>query len=140
MSPHKLAPLAQTEPLFVSSVAERTVFVVDDDEAVLNSLRFALEIEGFKVRLFRSCGELLGQATFPNSGCLVLDYNLPDGDGLQALAILRERGVSLAAILITTHPSEGVRRRAAAAAVLIVEKPLLGNALTEAITRAIGAF
>ena len=137
MLPSNLAPSKQTELPALRSVAERAVFVVDDDEAVLNSLRFALEIEGFEVRLFHSGGELLRQATFPKSGCLVLDYKLPEGDGLQALAVLRRRGVSLPAILITSHPSEGIRGRAAAAGVVIVEKPLLGNALIEAIRRAV---
>ena len=119
--------------------APPTVFVVDDDEAVLNSLRFALEIEGFRVRLFRSGGELLRHTDFPKSGCLILDYKLPHADGLQVLAVLRRRNVGLNAILITSDPSEKVRQRAAAAGVPIVEKPLLGNALGEAIRRATGA-
>jgi two-component system response regulator FixJ len=138
MALNKLAPPAQSHPTGVQSVAERTVFVVDDDEAVLNSLQFALEIEGFKVRLFRNEGEILKQTEFPKSGCLVLDFNLPEMDGLQVLTVLRKRGVSLPAILITSHKSERISQRAAVAGVLTLEKPLLGNGLVEAIRGAIG--
>lgn len=136
MLPNQFFSAPKAEPPDVVSAAERTVFIVDDDEAVLNSLRFSLEIDEFRVRLFHSGAEILAQSEFPASGCLVLDYHLPGGDGLQTLAVLRKRGVRLPAILITSDPSEGVRRRAAAAGVMIAEKPLLGNALFNAIRQA----
>jgi two-component system, LuxR family, response regulator FixJ len=109
------------------------LFVVDDDRAVLNSLRFSLEIEGFDVHLFHSAADLLGQQHFPERGCLVLDYKLPDGDGLDILARLRHRGVSLPAIIMTTAPEDALRRRARMAGAAIVEKPELGGRLVRAI-------
>ena len=117
---------------------ERTVFVVDDDAAVLNSLRFALEVEGFRVQLYASDEALLREPTFPDTGCLVIDFRLPERDGLIALAALRARGVRLPAILITSDPSPLTRRRAASAGVVIVEKPILGNGLIDTIRRATG--
>lgn len=131
MTFNKLAHPAQ------SQAADRTVFILDDDEAVLNSLRFALEIEGFEVRLFRNTGEIFTQSEFPKSGCLVLDFNLPGMDGLNVLAALRKRGVDLPAILITGQQSKVISKRATVAGVLILEKPLLGNALSEAIRGAL---
>ena len=109
------------------------VVVIDDDPALLGSLKFALELEGYAVAPYRSGAELLAQKQLPETGCLVIDFKLSDMDGLTLLAYLRGRGVELPAILITTHPSAGLRRRSAAANVPIVEKPLLGNALLDAI-------
>ena len=116
--------------------AGRLVVVVDDDPAVRNSLKFSLEVEGFTVRDYSSANELLREAEIADAGCLVIDYHLPEMNGLEVLSRLRERRVAAPAILITSHPSASVRRRAAAAGVCIVEKPLLGNALMEGIRNA----
>ena len=67
------------------------------------------------------------------STCLVIDHNLPGMSGLETIAKLRERRICVPAILITSHPSAAVARQAAKAAVPIVEKPLLENALFEQI-------
>ena len=67
----------------------------------------------------------------------MIDYNLPDMNGLDLLAALRRSGVTLPAILITTNPNALIRANAAAARVPIVEKPLLGNALVDGIRGAL---
>jgi FixJ family two-component response regulator len=113
------------------------LLVVDDDVAVLNSLKFCFEIEGFAVRLYADTSALLSDPDLPGFGCLVIDYHMPDMNGLELLARLRSNGVALPAVLITGHPGPAPRRRAAEAGIAIVEKPLLGNALTEAIRRAL---
>jgi FixJ family two-component response regulator len=113
------------------------VIVVDDDLAVLGALKFALELEGFAVCGYRTGSELLGQPGFPRVACLVIDYRLREMDGLDLLAELRARGVRLPAVLITSHPPPSLRRRATAENVSIVEKPLLGNALLDAIRHAL---
>ena len=109
------------------------VLVVDDDPAVRNSLKFALEIEGYRVRLFRGGSDLLGLANLPEASCVVVDYNLDGENGLDVIATLRRRNYATPAVLITSNPSGAVRQRAEAAGVPIVEKPLLGNALIDAI-------
>jgi two-component system, LuxR family, response regulator FixJ len=83
---------------------------------VRNSLKFALEVEGFSVRAYPTGAELLKDADIPDDGCLVVDYKLPEMNGLDLLAELRRRKVDLPAILITTHPNAAVRDRAARAA------------------------
>jgi FixJ family two-component response regulator len=113
------------------------VVVVDDDPAVLGALKFALDLEGFSASAYRSGSELLAESDLPQTGCLVIDFKLPDTDGLSLLAALRNRAVQLPAVLITTNPSASLRRRAAAAEVPIVEKPLLGYALVDAIRTAL---
>lgn len=115
-----------------------TVFVVDDDPAVLGSLKFSLETEGFRVRVFLTGRDLLSDGeALPQAACLVVDYNLSGSNGLDLIAALRAKGNRLPAILITSHPSPEVRHRAQAAGIAVVEKPLLGNALSEAIHRAL---
>lgn len=111
----------------------QTVIVIDDDPAVLAALQFALELEGFAVEVFHEGSELLSGDRLPRAGCLVIDYVLPGMNGLDVLAALRSRRVTLPAILITTHPSTILRERAAAQGMQIVEKPLLGDALINAI-------
>jgi len=116
-----------------------TALIVDDDAAVCSSLSFFLEVEGFEVRTYSNSSELLGEANFPNHGCLIIDHKLPDIMGLDLLARLRQRGVELPAILITTNPSQSVCARAAAAGVALIEKPLLTEALFQAIRDALKA-
>ena len=113
------------------------VFIVDDDPAVLNSLKFSLEVEGFQVKVFHSGEELMAGPPFGEAACLVIDYQLSGMDGLALLAELRRRNVYFPAILTTSNPSAMVRRRAADAGLTIVEKPLLGNALAETIRMAL---
>ncbi len=115
-----------------------TVLVVDDDPAVRNSLKFSLEIEGFAVRTYPDGAELLKETDLPGHGCLIIDYHLPGLSGLDLLAELRNRKVSLPAILITTNPSATVLNRAAMAGVLVIEKPLLGDTLFRGIWDAVG--
>jgi two-component system, LuxR family, response regulator FixJ len=118
--------------------AQPVILVIDDDPAVRNSLKFALEIEGFSVRLYPTGAELLDEKDMPESGCLVADYHLPGINGLDLLALLRERNVRLPAILITTHPSAAIRNRAAWAGVRLIEKPLLSDTLFQGIRAALG--
>ncbi|ACS39673.1 MULTISPECIES: response regulator transcription factor [Methylorubrum] len=77
------------------------VIVVDDDAAVRHALKFALEIEGFPVRLYDGPKQLLADADLPTSGCLILDYRMPEMNGLDLLDCLRQRRIDMPAILMT---------------------------------------
>ena len=113
--------------------AQRIVAIVDDDPAVRNSLKFSLEIEGFNVRAYSGAADLLDDPALTDCGCIIIDQNMPAMNGLDAVATLRKRSISVPAILITTQPSQALVRRAASAGVLIIEKPLLGNALVDRV-------
>jgi FixJ family two-component response regulator len=115
------------------------VIIVDDDPAIRNSLAFSLQTEGIAVRLYASGEELLKDIPVCATGCLVIDYKLPEMNGLDLLAELRRRQVAAPAILITTHPSTAVRERAAASGTTLIEKPLLGDALFAEIRAALAA-
>ncbi len=110
-----------------------TIVVVDNDAALLGALQFALELEGYTVAPFRSAAEVLAEKHLPEAGCLVIDFNLAGTNGLDLVAALRSRSVALPAILVAGSASPELRRRAAAAMMPVVEKPLLGNALLNAI-------
>lgn len=112
------------------------VVVVEDDAAVRGSLAFSLQTEGFAVRTFASPAEILRDIP-TGTVCLVIDYKLPEMNGLDLLAELRRREVAAPAILITTHPSAAVRARAAATATVLIEKPLIGEALFQEIRAAL---
>jgi two-component system response regulator FixJ len=109
--------------------AQRVVLVIDDDPAVCSSLKFSLEIEGFAVRTYPCAYELLKEAELPATSCLLIDYQLPAMNGLELLARLRDRGISLPAMVITSHANRKLRERIAAAGVPLVEKPFLDNVL-----------
>jgi FixJ family two-component response regulator len=119
------------------AVREPTILIVDDDQAVRSSLSFSLQVDGFPVRAYAAASELLEATDLPENGCLVVDYYLPDTTGLELLRALRARRVNLPAVLVTSNPSQAVRRQAAAAGVPIIEKPLLGNALIDGIRDAL---
>lgn len=108
------------------------VLVVDDDPALLGALEFALQAEGYRVC---SCAnaEAALQVPADRVGCLVIDYKLPDIDGMDLAGRLRSAGVTAPLILITTNPDARCRTRAARDGAVIVEKPLLGDRLLRQI-------
>jgi FixJ family two-component response regulator len=128
-----MRPSAWAVQSSMSASAAPLILIVDDDAAVLNSLGFLLEAEGFKVRTLSDVGMLLGKP-MPDPDCLVLDYSMPVMNGLDVLRWLREKKVKAPAILITDHPASKLSRRALAAGFSkVVEKPLLGTRLADDI-------
>lgn len=112
-----------------------TIILVEDDPAVLRSLTFALELEGFGVDGYSGGEAILKRGEFPAKACLVIDYKMPGMNGLDVISHLRARGVKLPAVLITGHATRVVREGAEAAGVSLVEKPFLGNELTKCLRR-----
>jgi len=113
------------------------LLLVDDVPAVLASLTFSLELEGFEVEAFDSGETLVAQADLANPACLVIDHRLPGIDGLSLLRVLRERGETCPAVIITSNPTRAVRQRTTDAGAVLIEKPLLSDGLTVAIRRLI---
>ena len=113
-----------------ATLPQRVVFVVEDDAAVLTSLRFFLETEGFAVRTYAS-GPALLSSRLPGPGdCLVVDYKMADMDGFELIDRLRALGVVSPAILVTAYPSAALAARARARGVQrIVLKPHIEDSL-----------
>jgi two-component system response regulator FixJ len=121
------------------SVGPPVVVVVDDDDAVCQSLKFALEVDGFAVHTYSGGTELLNDSDLASCACFIIDQRLLGMTGLELIAALRRRHIAAPAILITSHPTVMLQRRAAKAGIPIVEKPLLGNALFERVRDAIAS-
>jgi two-component system response regulator FixJ len=117
--------------------SRHTVLVLDDDSAVRDSLKFSLEIEGFEVRTYASPMDLLNDTALLAASCLIVDYHMPTMNGLDVVESLRNRRRSMPAILVTSHPNSGIRERAAAAGVILVEKPFRGAFLMDCIRTAL---
>jgi two-component system, LuxR family, response regulator FixJ len=115
------------------------VLVVDDDAALTEALKFAMELEGFSVETYPDGESLLKMKSFPKHGCMVIDMKLPGINGLELLHRLRARKVTLPAVLITTNPPSSLRIHAAAADVPIVEKPLLRDELIDTVRNLVAA-
>jgi two-component system, LuxR family, response regulator FixJ len=80
-----------------------TVFVVDDDEGVRNSLRFLLKSVGLTTRALGSAGEFLEAYKHNQPGCLVLDVRMPGMSGIELQQQLNLRGATIPVIFITGH-------------------------------------
>ncbi|SFJ93899.1 Response regulator receiver domain-containing protein [Bradyrhizobium sp. Gha] len=122
----------------MASSTRPIVYVVDDDDAVLGSLRFLLETEGFAVRTFRNATALLNASSLPGADCYVIDYKMPDINGIELADRLRQFDGSTPMILITGYPDGNISARAAAAGVKdVILKPLLDENLVKRIRHAI---
>ncbi|MGD9884410.1 MAG: response regulator transcription factor [Reyranella sp.] len=116
------------------------VLVVDDDAAVRAALKFALELEGFRVRLYDGPAALLAERSLPERGCLVVDFRMPDMDGIALIGVLRSRHIALPAIVISGQVDKVLLRRANQLGVSrVLEKPLSDATLVECIRRALEA-
>jgi FixJ family two-component response regulator len=117
------------------SASKPTILVLDDDVPVLSSLQFLLETHDFAVRTFRSGAAMLDWVTLHSSDCIVVDYKMPDLDGLQVVTQLRARGIATPVILVTGFPDDSIYVKAAAAGVQqVLLKPDLEDSLIDRIT------
>jgi two-component system, LuxR family, response regulator FixJ len=115
------------------------ILVLDDDEAVRESLKFFIELEGYAVHACAAGGELLKHPDLTRAHCLILDYKMPQMDGFEVLDRLARQHVEMPVILITSHASEALRRQARRRGVRqIIEKPLSDGALMDNIQSLLG--
>jgi two-component system, LuxR family, response regulator FixJ len=116
----------------------RTVYVVDDDEAVRESTALYLEAHALTVRTFASAREFLDAAPAVAAGCVVTDMRMPGMDGLELLRRLREQNLPLGVVVMTAHGEVPLAVQALkAGAVDFIEKPFAGEILLEAVETAL---
>jgi FixJ family two-component response regulator len=106
------------------------VFIVDSDQAVRDSLRFIVELEGVDVRTCGSCAELLAHPEFRTGCCAIVDGKTLDSDGPDVLEQLESSRDILPILLIVDHISRRLLQRTISAGVFyVVDKPVLDDAL-----------
>lgn len=114
-----------------------TVFIVDDDAAVRDSLAMLLELKGFHTRTYATAEDFLERYRAEWGGCLVLDLRITGMSGLELQTELARRGVRLPVIIVTAHGDVPTARAAfKAGAVDFIEKPVDDEALIAAIAGA----
>ena len=111
------------------------IHIVDDDDAVRDSLDAYLTLKGMRVIVFGSAQDLLNcSEDLPN--LVILDVNMPEIDGFMLLEILRRRGYDMPAILMTGMGDPETRARAErAGAAAFFDKPIDPSVLFSALTR-----
>ena len=113
------------------------VHIVDDEEAVRNSLAFLLTSAGFAVRVHQSATDFLKVAPQVENGCLITDLRMPDIDGVELLRRLKAAGALLPAIVVTGHGDVHMAVEAMKnGAIDFLEKPFSDDVLIESIRRA----
>src|ERR1700731_2922161 len=138
--------IPQGEPFFVSpfrpvewQMAERTVYILDDDVAVLRSLERLLVSASLEPIAFDNPDAFLAAAKTFKSGCVLLDVRLPSMSGLDVQAQLLTMRSDLAVIVVTGQGDIQTAVRAMkAGAADFLEKPYSDHALLESIESAFG--
>ncbi len=119
-------------------IGQAVVYVVDDDEAMRDSIRWLLESVNLQGRMFASANEFLEGADARRSGCILLDVRMPGMSGMELLDVLKTRGISQPVIIITGHGDVPMAVRALKhGAFDFIQKPFNGQELLDRVNAAI---
>ncbi len=117
---------------------QQTVYVVEDDEAVRDSLELLLKSDGKEVRTYPSATDFLGDYSEDMAGCIVLDIRMPGMDGMELQKKLNARHSLLPIIFVTGHGDVPLAVDAMKeGAVDFIQKPYREEALLEKIEAAL---
>ena len=118
-------------------MTNRTVFLVDDDEAIRHSASFMLRHSGFTVKTYPDGLTFLESVPEDYDGCILLDVRMPGMDGLAVQNALNQRGINMPVIILTGHGDVPVAVEAMkGGAIEFLEKPYEKQALVGAIENA----
>jgi FixJ family two-component response regulator len=122
----------------MSNMREQTVFIVDDDAAVCDSIKELVESVGLRAESFASGQAFLDHYQPEHSGCLVLDVRMAEMSGLLLQEKLNALGASIPVIMLTGHADVPMAVHALkAGAVDFVQKPYRNQLLLDSINNAL---
>jgi two-component system response regulator FixJ len=120
-------------------VSKGNVYIVDDDFAMRDSLEMLLIAHHYETRVFRSGSEFLQAAPFLPFGCLIVDLQMPEIDGLQLVDRLKVRKIKFPVVVITGFGNISIAVSAMRAGALdFVEKPFSNEQIFGSIELALG--
>jgi two-component system response regulator FixJ len=116
------------------------VHVVDDDEAMRDSMAFLLRAENFQVQTYADAADFLAALPQIKVGCVVTDVRMPGMSGIELLQRLRELKVSLPVIVVSGHGDVPLAVEAMKTGALdFIEKPFDDDVFLRAVRTALGA-
>jgi len=114
------------------------VYIVEDDPSFRKSMQRLLRASGYEVVSYESANSFLMQASIRHPGCLLLDVQLPDIDGIQLQRKLTEKGIRLPIVFMTGHGTIPIGIQAMKdGAVDFLPKPFATKDLLSAIAKAL---
>lgn len=117
---------------------EATIFIVDDDAAVRDSLSLLLETAGYRIAAFPAGKAFLDAVPARPRGCVLMDVRMPEMGGLEVQQELQKRRLDLPVIVITGHADVPLAVRAMkAGASDFIEKPYGEETILAAVERAL---
>ncbi len=119
-------------------INSQIVHVIDDDEAMRDSLSFLLDMQGFQTRVYESAMAFLDALPEISGGCVLTDVRMPGLSGLELIDHLREQGSDLAVVVMTGHGDVPMAVEAMKAGVVdFIEKPFADDVLLRAVRGAL---
>lgn len=117
---------------------DATVFLIDDDASVRDSLGLVLSLKGMRTQLFAAAEPFLDTYQSDWCGCVLTDLQMPGMSGLDLQEALRNRGISLPVVVLTAHGDVATTRLAMKnGAVDFLEKPVDNEILIDVLQNAI---
>jgi two-component system response regulator TtrR len=116
----------------------QTVYIVDDNPAVRDSLTMLMSAEGLAIQAFASAAEFLAICCVEMRGCCVLDIQMPQMSGMELQRQLIERGITIPIIFLTGHGDIPLASSAfRSGAFDFLEKPFAIDTLLERVRQAL---
>ena len=119
-------------------MSDATVFVIDDDASVRDSINLILSLKGMQTRLFSSAEDFLEAYRPEWRGCILTDLQMPRMSGLDLQQALHERGILLPVVVLTAHGDVPTTRVAMKGGAFdFLEKPINDDVLLDVLKNAI---
>jgi len=117
---------------------QKVVHVIDDDAAVRGAVGLLLATEGYKVHTYPSALAFLKAPTAQLQGCVVTDVRMPEMNGIELIAMMKDERISIPVIVLTAHADVPLAVEAMKlGAVDLLEKPFEDAALLSAVEAAV---